>query len=195
MLKREDFRNSLLKGPVASDTDDVMINICDGSKTFNDNDGALFSNKRNLGVLMNVNWFNPFRNREYYAVYLVIIKLPRNIRFKWEDVILIGLIAGPSEPQYTINSYIKPIADELLECWEGVILNEGGAQSLYKFVLIYIFSDVPATRNLGGFIAQSIFRFIFFFYYILLCFYTGFYKYYYEVGWKYPLAVKNLRKF
>ena len=125
---------------------------------------------------MNVNWFNPFRNREYYAVYLVIINLPRIIRFKWEDVILIGLIAGPSQPQYTINSYIKPIADELLECWEGVILNEGGAQSLYKFVLICISSDVPATRNLGGFIAQSIFRFIFYFYYILFCFYTAFYK-------------------
>ena len=50
MLKREDFKNSLLKGPVAFDTDDVIIDICEGSvyKTCKDNDGALFFHIREI---------------------------------------------------------------------------------------------------------------------------------------------------
>ena len=44
ILKREDFRIFLLKVAAASDTDDVMVNICDSSvyKTFKDNGRALF---------------------------------------------------------------------------------------------------------------------------------------------------------
>ena len=74
---------------------------------------SLFSDKINLGVMMNVDWFNPLRNYKHSLgdVYLVIINLPRKIRFKRENVILLGLIPGPSEPQYIINSYIKPIIE------------------------------------------------------------------------------------
>ena len=72
--------------------------------------------------MMNVDWFNLFRNYEYSlgVVYLVIINLPRNIRYSWENAILRGITPGPSEPQYTINSYIKAIADEL--CSVGKVL-------------------------------------------------------------------------
>ena len=53
-------------------------------------------------------------------MYLTIMNLPRTIRFKQENVILIGLIPGPKEPEGDINDYHSPLVTELLQLWEGV---------------------------------------------------------------------------
>ena len=67
---------------------------------------------------MNVDWFQPFKNTEYSlgVIYMAIINLSREERFKWENVIVCGIIPGPSEPKFNINSYLSPIVDELEIC-------------------------------------------------------------------------------
>ena len=49
-----------------------------------------------------------------------ILNLPRESRFKQENTILVGLIPGPHEPSRDINTFLKPLVDDLLKLWEGV---------------------------------------------------------------------------
>ena len=55
------------------------------------------------------------------GIYLVIQNLPRDERFKEENVILIGCIPGPNEPHLSIDSYLLPLIEELkLAYAEGI---------------------------------------------------------------------------
>lgn len=58
-----------------------------------------------LGIMLNVDWFQPFKHTTYSvgAVYLTIMNLPRSVRFKRKNVILVGILPGPSEPKRDIN--------------------------------------------------------------------------------------------
>ena len=53
------------------------------------------------------------------------MNLPREIRFKRENVIIVGLIPGPTEPPEVINSYLRPLVCELLKLWSGVCRLQG----------------------------------------------------------------------
>ena len=159
-LDRPGFTALLFKGLQLQGSSAGMSDICDGDiyKTFVDNEGKpFFQNRRNLGVLMNLDWFNPFEKTKYSigVIYLVIINLPRQYRFKWENVIVLGVIPGPKEPELTINSFLKPHVDELLDFWAGVVMQENGSPALYTIALLGSSSDVPASRKCGGFMAHN----------------------------------------
>ena len=85
------------------------------------------SNKNNIAFMLNIDWFKPYKHRTYSigVMYLVFMNLPRNIRFKRENVILIGLIPGPSEPPLHINSYLTPLVADLLSLWRGIPFEMG----------------------------------------------------------------------
>lgn len=72
--------------------------------------------------MLNIDWFKPCKHTEYSVgvIYLTIMNLPRQIRFKQENVLLIGLIPGPKEPKHDVNSFLYPLVRELLEFWDGV---------------------------------------------------------------------------
>ena len=70
-------------------------------------------------LTINVDWFQPFVHTEYSlgAIYLTIQNLPRELRYKEENVLLVGLLPGPSEP------YLSPLVAELNEAWvNGITL-------------------------------------------------------------------------
>ena len=50
--------------------------------------------------MLNIDWFNPYKHSPYTvgAIYLVVLNLPRSEHFKIENLLLVGLIPGPSEP-------------------------------------------------------------------------------------------------
>ena len=54
-----------------------------------------------IGLVLNVDWFQSFKHTTYLvgAVYLTIMNLPRAVRFKRKNVILVGILPGPSEPK------------------------------------------------------------------------------------------------
>lgn len=156
-LNRQGFKESLFHKHTVSNE---MRDIYDGRffKTFLDSNGVpFFENRRNIGVLLNLDWFNPFKRTEYSlgVLYLVIVNLPRSERFLWKNVIVLGIIPGPKEPSYTINSYLHYHVNELLLFWNGVVLNENGTPALYKIALVGCSNDVPATRKLCGFLAHN----------------------------------------
>ena len=86
-----------------------------------------------LGLILNIDWFNPFKHVQYSVgvLYLVIANLPRSERYKIENVIIVGVLPGPNEPQKNMNSYLKPFVDELLELWKGTYLSAPGV--LFQF--------------------------------------------------------------
>ena len=53
-----------------------------------------------------------YKNKEHSVgvIYLSILNFPRTERFKFENSLIIGIIPGPKEPSFHINSYISPVS-------------------------------------------------------------------------------------
>ena len=79
-----------------------------------------------LSLKLNVDWFKLYEHTNYSVgvIYLTIDNLPRDKRFLVENVIIVGCIPGPREPKLNINSYLKPLVDELLELYHGIQKNQ-----------------------------------------------------------------------
>ena len=111
----------------------------------------------NLLFMLNIDWFQPFEHTQYSVgvIYLVIQNLPRAVRFKPENVIIVSTIPGPKEPDYNhLNPYLKSMVDDLLLLWEGVNFETPHSMlssKLIRAALCYISSDLPATRKVCGF--------------------------------------------
>ncbi len=56
------------------------------------------------------------------AIYLTIMNLPRTMRFKRKNAILVGKIPGPSEPTHDINTLLYPLVNELTSFWTGITM-------------------------------------------------------------------------
>ena len=112
----------ILKFITNGNNEDFLTDVYDGRiwKEFNDEEGLnFFQNNSNLALMINVDWFCPYkhvRSVSVGAVYAVVLNLPREIRFKKENVILIGLIPNMAKEPPT-NSFMKPLVDELLTAW------------------------------------------------------------------------------
>lgn len=113
----------------------------------------------NLCLILNLDWFNPFKHIEYSVgvIYLVIGNIPRTERYKLENVIIVGTIPGPKEPKKHVNFYLKPFVDELLDLWNGTFLR---TSSLFGVVpvrcaVICVSCDLPAVCKICGFTSYS----------------------------------------
>ena len=113
-----------------------------------------------IGLMLNVDWFQPFKHTTYSdgAVYLTIMNLPRAVRFKRKNVILVGILPGPSEPRRDINSYMEPLVEELEDLWKGVRLCVNSrvilSQIIVRCALLCVACDLPARRKLCGFLCH-----------------------------------------
>ena len=66
-------------------------------------DGDVFT----IALLLNVDWFQPYKHISYSvgAIYLTILNLPRQLRYRRKHTIVVGIIPGPYEPKLHMNSY------------------------------------------------------------------------------------------
>ena len=109
--------------------------------------------------VMNIDWFEPFEHVTYSVgvIYLAVLNLPRPLRYKRENIILVGIIPGPSEPHLSINTYLSPLVTELVQLWEGLVFRVHGyatPQSV-RSVLLMVGCDLPAARKVCGFPSHS----------------------------------------
>lgn len=139
-----------------------LSDVYDGNiwQSFQEIDSKAFlSGPNNYGLLLNIDWYQPFEHLTYSVgvIYLVVLNLPRSIRFKRENVLLYGLIPGPSEPSLTVNSYLSPMISDLLDLWEGKELIIPGSATKVKFrcALLGVSCDLPAARKTCGFLSHS----------------------------------------
>ena len=105
--------------------------------------------------MLNVDWFQPFKRRSVGVIYFVIMNLPRSERFKFENVILGGIIPSlESEPK--LHTFLEPCVDELNGLWKGVQMSTSLSPVPLRVVaaLLCVAADIPATRKVCGFVGN-----------------------------------------
>ena len=119
------------------------------------------TNKYSFGFSLNVDWFQPYTHTTYSVgtIYITILNLPRFIRYKKENVILIGIIPGPREPKKHLNTFLQPLVDELQQFWNGINLTvHTGSEKrseIVKGALLCVTCDLPAGRKVCGFLGHT----------------------------------------
>lgn len=113
-------------------------------------------------LMLNIDWFQPYSHTvaSVGVIYLAVMNLPRHLRYKRKNMLLIGIIPGPSEPSHNINSFLQPLVAELKDFWHGVTLNVrrgmgGSEQALVRCALLCVSCDLPAGRKVCGFLSHS----------------------------------------
>ncbi|RHZ80728.1 hypothetical protein Glove_132g162 [Diversispora epigaea] len=130
------FENFLQHWLNRTNSDEILSDIYDGQiwKSFKEtNDENLpnfFRNKTadsHLGLMINLDWFQPYNCTIHSTgvIYAAICNLPRYIRFKHENLLILGLLLSPNEVSlHKINHYLASIVDKLESLWNGIILNK-----------------------------------------------------------------------
>ena len=158
-VQREGFLNRCELWRLRRVQPNTLCDIYDGKvwEDFQYIDGVPFlAAPNNLALMLNIDWFRPYKHTPYSvgAIYMVVTNLPRSERFKKENVILVGIVPGPSEPPLHMNSYLQPMVDELNSLWQqGIQVMPPDSQDVVtlKAALICVACDIPACRKVLGF--------------------------------------------
>lgn len=156
LLCRPTFLNSCNTWKSRRCSGNLMGDFIDG-KVWLEETLKLGNSSNVLGFLINIDWFQPFKDTSYSigVIYIVIVNLPRNVRYKDENVIIVGVIPGPKEPSQNINSYLGPMVSELLELYTGIWFDTFQGKQFMRGILVCISSDIPATRKAAGFVGHK----------------------------------------
>ena len=117
-----------------------------------------YESNYNLQLALNMDWFSPFEHSySVGCIYMSILNLPKqNGRDLKKNMILVGVIPGPSEPPTTaINHYLEPLVKEMLELLQGVdlqvMLMDGTVvYNKVRAAITLISCDLPATKKFIG---------------------------------------------
>ena len=115
-----------------------------------------------LAWSLSVDWFNPFLNKaagktvSTGSIAMALLNLPPSLRYKAENMYLVGVIPGPKEPSLDeINHFLMPLVKMLIPSWkQGTLFsstyrNPGGRRERSAVALVV--SDLPAARKILGF--------------------------------------------
>lgn len=114
----------------------------------------------NFLLSMNMDFFQCFSHTTYsvWVIYCVVLNLPWELRYKTENMIVISVTPGPHEPKLNINTYLKPLVDELQELYRGVVLPCSSGilkQRHVRACVVCLAADIPASRKMCGFLGHS----------------------------------------
>ena len=138
---------------------DRLCDVYDGKMwnyfQYDCNGEAFLAAPYNYLLMLNCDWFQPFKHTQFSVgvLYLAIQNLPREMRFKRENVIVVGILPGPSEPSMNINTYLKPLVSDLQNLWVGVTMVIQGRALKVRAAVSCLACDVPAARKVGGFVS------------------------------------------
>lgn len=85
---------------------------------------------------------------------MLLMNILRSIRFKTENVILVGTIPALKH----LNHFLNPAIDELSALWKGIKVNTHNSPSSpveNQAAVLCFASDIPAARELRGFLSHS----------------------------------------
>ena len=79
--------------------------------------------------------------------------MPRAERFKWENVLVVGIVPSMDKEPKSLNPFLEPAIKELQCLWKGMVLKSSKCRFplTFRAAIISTSSDVPAVRKLGGF--------------------------------------------
>ena len=114
LLKRPGVEEQCVKWKRRTISDDLYADVFDGKiwKQFGNWKGnkPFLDLPQSFGLMMNVDWFKPFKHRNDFSVgviYMVLMNLPRSIRFRKENVILVGVIPALAHEPKSLNNFLK----------------------------------------------------------------------------------------
>jgi hypothetical protein len=100
---------------------------------------------------------NPFQNSSTdstWSIVLMILNLPLWLCKKQKYIMMSGLISGPQQPGNDINTYFRPLVEDLKVMWcnDGVREWDEHKHEYFglKAILFVTVSDSPVTHNLSG---------------------------------------------
>ena len=102
-----------------------------------------------LAFVLNVDWFQPYTHTtsSVGVIYLTVLNLPRTVRYKRENVILVGIIPGPHEPKENINAFLQPLVDELRLLWKGmkfsIQMSSSCREEIVRCAILCVSCDIP----------------------------------------------------
>ena len=155
LLQRPNILEKLDLWKQRSVPDGLLTDVYDGKiwKEFMMiNDEPFLSGETTYGFMLNVDWFKPFKRTQYKvgAIYLVVLNFPRSERFLRENLILVGIIPGPGEPNYVMNTYLAPMIKDLQDLWKGVEMKLLTVISLYVQLCSVLGVTYLLTKNYVG---------------------------------------------
>ena len=168
MYCRPEFEKNLRHWSERKQFDDILTDIYDGQiwknfKETNDENSPNFFRPEvadsHLGLMLNLDWFQPYDGVVHSTgvIYAAICNLPQDMRFKRENMLILGLLPGPNEVSlHKINHYLAPIVNKLVLLWDGVTLNktyEYQETREIRAALILVSCDIPAARKICGHIS------------------------------------------
>ena len=84
---------------------------------------------------------------------MTVLNLPREVRFRKEWTMVLGVISGSTEPKGNINTFQKPIFDDILLLWNGMSIRPNG--NIVKAALLGVSTDMPALRKVSQFLGHK----------------------------------------
>ena len=163
MFRRQGFETSLRHWANRTEFNNILADIYDGQvwKTFKETDAETSPKffrsdvaDSHLGLMLNLDWFQPFDGTSHSTgvLYAAICNLPRDIRFRRENLLILGIMPSLNKVSlHKINYYLAPIIDELESLWAGVTLNriyEYQEGRRIRAALNFISCDIPAARKI-----------------------------------------------
>lgn len=155
--KREDFEDMIKQWQLRKIPHGKITDIYDG-KVWGEIQ-TLMNTYEILSLMLNMDFFQPFKHTTYSVgvIFLSIMNLPRAVRFKSSNIILVAIIPGPKEPSaHAFYSYLKPLALELKDLWEnGMTLTskQTGLAITVRACVTCVSCDIPAMRKVLGFVS------------------------------------------
>ena len=105
----------------------------------------------NLGLMMNLDWLQPYKNSQYSlgVVYLIILNLPRRVRYLRRNVIIVCTIPHSVDHVTTVPKILSPMVDQLIPLFdEGKAMVPGSVsqKDVMRCALLMVTADLPAGR-------------------------------------------------